>query len=108
MHAALQPLLAKIGTPTDKQDWKMSPTTVNAYYEPQMNSVNFPAGILQPPYYDPHMGDAVNYGQAGGLEGHELTHGFDDEGHQFDGAGNFNEWWTLADEQNSKSVLTAS
>jgi putative endopeptidase len=91
--------LAKIGRPTDKQEWEMSPPTVNAYYDTQTNSVNFPAGILQPPYYDPHMGDAVNYGQAGGLEGHELTHGFDDEGRQFDADGNFSEWWTPTDEK---------
>jgi putative endopeptidase len=94
--------LTKIGRPTDKQEWDMSPPTVNAYYDPQTNSVNFPAGILQPPYYDPHMGDAVNYGQAGGLEGHELTHGFDDEGRQFSGDGNLVEWWTPADEQKFK------
>jgi putative endopeptidase len=95
-------VLAKIGTPTDKQEWDMTPPTVNADYDPQTNSVNLPAGILQPPYYDPQMGDAVNYGQAGGLEGHELTHGFDDEGRQFNGDGNFNEWWTPADEQKFK------
>jgi putative endopeptidase len=94
--------IAKIGRATDKQEWEMSPPTVNAYYDPQTNSVNFPAGILQPPYYDPHMGDAVNYGQAGGLEGHELTHGFDDEGRQFNGDGNFNAWWTPTDEQKFK------
>jgi endothelin-converting enzyme/putative endopeptidase len=94
--------LAKIGRLTDKQEWEMSPPTVNAYYDPQTNSVNFPAGILQPPYYDPQMGDAVNYGQAGGLEGHELTHGFDDEGRQFNGSGNFSEWWTPVDEQKFK------
>ncbi|HEX6494967.1 MAG TPA: M13 family metallopeptidase [Acidobacteriaceae bacterium] len=95
-------VLARIGRPTDKQEWDMSPPTVNAYYDPQTNSVNFPAGILQPPYYDPQMGDAVNYGQAGGLEGHELTHGFDDEGRQFDGDGNFSEWWTPTDEKQFK------
>jgi putative endopeptidase len=94
--------LTKIGQRTDKQEWDMSPPTVNAYYSPQTNSVNFPAGILQPPYYDPRMGDAVNYGQAGGLEGHELTHGFDDEGRQFDASGNFSEWWTKTDEQKFK------
>ena len=64
--------------------------------------MNFPAGILQPPFYDPHMDDAVNYGQAGGLEGHELTHGFDDEGRQFDGEGNFSDWWTPTDEKKFK------
>jgi endothelin-converting enzyme/putative endopeptidase len=95
-------VLTKIGLPTDKQEWEMSPPTVNAYYDPQTNSVNFPAGILQPPYYDPQMGDAVNYGQAGGLEGHELTHGFDDEGRQFNGDGNFSEWWTPTDEMKFK------
>jgi endothelin-converting enzyme/putative endopeptidase len=95
-------VLAKIGTPTDKQEWDMSPPTVNADYDPQTNTVNLPAGILQPPYYDPHMGDAVNYGQAGGLEGHELTHGFDDEGRQFNADGNFNEWWTPTDEEKFK------
>jgi putative endopeptidase len=95
-------VLSKIGRPTDKLEWDMTPPTVNAYYEPQVNSVNFPAGILQPPYYDPHMGDAVNYGQAGGLEGHELTHGFDDEGRQFNGNGNFEDWWTPTDEQKFK------
>jgi putative endopeptidase len=94
--------LAKIGRPTDKLEWQMSPPTVNAYYSPQTNSVNFPAGILQPPYYDPHMGDAANYGEAGGLEGHELTHGFDDEGRQFNGDGNLSEWWTPADKQKFK------
>ena len=94
--------LAKIGRPTDKQEWVMSPPTVNAYYNPQNNTVNFPAGILQPPFYDPHMGDAVNYGEAGGLEGHELTHGFDDEGRQFDANGNFSEWWTPTDEKKFK------
>ena len=92
----------KIGRPTDKQEWDMSPPTVNAYYDPQTNSVNFPAGILQPPYYDPRMGDATNYGQAGGLEGHELTHGFDDEGRQFNGDGNLIDWWTPSDEKNFK------
>jgi putative endopeptidase len=95
-------VLSKIGHPADKLEWDMTPPTVNAYYEPQTNSVNFPAGILQPPYYDPHMGDAVNYGQAGGLEGHELTHGFDDEGRQFAADGNFEDWWTPADEQKFK------
>ncbi len=94
--------LSKIGKPTDKLEWSMSPPTVNAYYNPQANTTNFPAGILQPPYYDPQMGDAVNYGEGGGLEGHELTHGFDDEGRQFDGHGNFHQWWTATDEQKFK------
>jgi endothelin-converting enzyme/putative endopeptidase len=75
----------------------MSPPTVNAYYNPQMNDVNFPAGILQPPYFDPAEDDAVNYGDAGGVIGHELTHGFDDEGRQFDAHGNLRDWWTPED-----------
>ena len=89
--------IAKIGKPVDKGEWDMSPPTVNAYYNPQMNDVNFPAGILQPPYFDEHMDDAVNYGDAGGVIGHELTHGFDDEGRQFDASGNLKDWWTADD-----------
>ena len=89
--------IEKIGKPVDKGEWAMSPPTVNAYYNPQMNDVNFPAGILQPPYFDEHMDDAVNYGDAGGVIGHELTHGFDDEGRQFDASGNLKDWWTADD-----------
>jgi endothelin-converting enzyme/putative endopeptidase len=89
--------IAKIGKPVDRGEWGMSPPTVNAYYNPQMNDINFPAGILQPPFYDPKADDAVNYGDAGGVIGHELTHGFDDEGSQFDGKGNLANWWTEAD-----------
>jgi len=89
--------IAKIGTPVNHDEWDMSPPTVNAYYNPQMNDINFPAGILQPPYFDPSQNDAVNYGDAGGIIGHELTHGFDDEGRQFDARGNFLDWWTPAD-----------
>jgi putative endopeptidase len=89
--------IAKIGKPVDRGEWAMSPPTVNAYYNPQMNDINFPAGILQPPFFDPSQDDAVNYGAAGSIIGHELTHGFDDEGRQFDGKGNLNDWWTPAD-----------
>jgi endothelin-converting enzyme/putative endopeptidase len=89
--------IAKIGKPVDRGEWMMSPPTVNAYYDPQMNDVNFPAGILQPPYFDPTQDDAVNYGDAGGVIGHELTHGFDDEGRQFDAQGNFRDWWKKSD-----------
>ncbi len=89
--------LAKIGKPVDRGEWMMSPPTVNAYYNPQMNDVNFPAGILQPPYFDETENDAVNYGDAGGVVGHELTHGFDDEGRQFDAHGNLKDWWTAED-----------
>jgi putative endopeptidase len=88
---------AKVGKPVDKSEWFMSPPTVNAYYDPQMNDINFPAGVLQPPLYDPQEDDAPNYGDTGGTIGHELTHGFDDEGRQFDGQGNLRDWWTPAD-----------
>jgi endothelin-converting enzyme/putative endopeptidase len=77
----------------------MTPPTVNAYYDPQNNNINFPAGILQPPFYDPNVDNAVNMGGIGAVIGHELTHGFDDQGHQYDGAGNLNDWWTEADQK---------
>ncbi len=80
----------------------MSQPTVNAYYEPQQNSVNFPAGILQPPFWDNKLDDAVNYGAIGAVIGHELTHGFDDQGRQFDAKGNLQDWWTEADAKNFK------
>jgi endothelin-converting enzyme/putative endopeptidase len=89
--------LAKIGKPVDKTEWQMSQPTVNAYYDAQNNDINFPAGILQPPFYDNAMDDAVNYGAIGAVIGHELTHGFDDQGRQFDGDGNLRDWWTEAD-----------
>ena len=89
--------VAKIGKPVDKGEWGMTPPTVNAYYNPQMNDINFPAGILQPPFYDLKMDDSVNYGDAAAVIGHELTHGFDDQGRQFDGKGNLNDWWTPED-----------
>jgi putative endopeptidase len=89
--------LAKIGKPVDRGEWDMTPPTVNAYYNPQMNDINFPAGVLQPPLYDPRMDDAPNYGDTGSTIGHELTHGFDDEGRQFDAQGNLKDWWTKED-----------
>lgn len=89
--------LNKIGKPVDKAEWGMTPPTVNAYYDPQMNNINFPAGILQPPFYNVKADDAVNYGSIGAVVGHELTHGFDDEGRQFDAQGNLKEWWTPED-----------
>ncbi len=91
--------LAKIGKPVDRQEWLMSPPTVNAYYDPQMNNINFPAGILQPPFFDKKANDAINYGAIGAVIGHELTHGFDDQGAQFDPKGNLNDWWTTADKK---------
>jgi len=93
----IQRELARIGKPVDKTLWDMSQPTVNAYYDPQQNNINFPAGILQPPFYDNKMDDAVNYGAIGAVIGHELTHAFDDEGRQFDAKGNLRDWWTEAD-----------
>ena len=89
----------KIGKPVDHGEWDMSAPTVDAYYNPQMNDINFPAGVLQPPLYDPKMDDAPNYGNTGGTIGHELTHGFDDEGSQFDAHGNLKNWWTKEDRE---------
>jgi putative endopeptidase len=91
--------IAKIGKPVDHGEWDISPTTVDAYYNPQMNDINFPAGVLQPPLYDPKMDDAPNYGNTGGTIGHELTHGFDDEGSQFDAKGNLKDWWKKEDRE---------
>jgi putative endopeptidase len=89
--------LGKIGKPVDRGEWQMTPPTVNAYYDPQLNDINFPAGVLQPPAFDPNSDAAPNYGDTGGTIGHELTHGFDDEGRQFDGQGNLRDWWTPQD-----------
>ncbi|HET7292706.1 MAG TPA: M13 family metallopeptidase, partial [Vicinamibacteria bacterium] len=89
--------LAKIGKPVDRGEWGMTPPTVNAYYNPLMNDINFPVGILQPPFFDLKMDDAVNYGGIGGVIGHELTHGFDDQGRQFAANGNLEDWWTEQD-----------
>ncbi len=89
--------LQKIGQPVDRKEWSMTPPTVNAYYDPQMNNINFPAGILQPPFFDKKADDASNYGGIGAVIGHELTHGFDDEGRQFDAQGNLKDWWTADD-----------
>jgi len=87
----------KLGKPVDLNEWGMTPPTVNAYFNPQMNDINFPAGVLQPPLYDPKLDDAPNYGNTGATIGHELTHAFDDEGRQFDSKGNLRDWWTAAD-----------
>ena len=87
----------KLGKPVNRDEWGMSPPTVNAYFDPQMNDINFPAGVLQPPLYDPKLDDAPNYGNTGATIGHELTHAFDDEGRQFDSKGNLRDWWTPED-----------
>ncbi len=92
--------LNKVGKPVDRTEWGMSPPTVNAYYNPQLNEIVFPAGILQPPYFDFTADDALNYGAMGSIIGHEMTHGFDDQGSQFDGEGNLKNWWTPEDKKN--------
>jgi len=89
--------LDKVGKPLDRGEWGMTPPTVNAYYNPQMNDINFPAGVLQPPLFDAKLDDAPNFGNTGATIGHELTHGFDDEGRQFDAKGNLRDWWTKDD-----------
>jgi putative endopeptidase len=92
--------LDKLGKPVDRTEWGMTPPTVNAYYNPAMNEIVFPAGILQPPFFDAKADDAVNYGGIGAVIGHEMTHGFDDQGRQFDSHGNLRDWWTAADAKN--------
>ena len=89
--------LNKLGKPVDEKEWGMTPPTVNAYYNPSMNDINFPAGILQPPFFDPDIDPAVNFGGIGVVIGHEMTHGFDDEGSKYDGHGNLREWQTADD-----------
>ncbi len=95
----LQRRLSKIGTPLDKRDWPYPPMTINASYNPLQNNITFPAGILQPPFYDNKADDAMNFGGIGAVIGHELTHGFDDEGSQFDAEGNLRDWWTATDKK---------
>jgi putative endopeptidase len=89
--------MARIGRPVDRTEWGMTPPTVNAYYNPQMNEIVFPAGIMQPPFFNPNADDAVNYGGMGAVIGHEMTHGFDDQGAQFDREGNLKNWWSASD-----------
>jgi putative endopeptidase len=90
-------MISKIGKPVDKTEWGMTPPTVNAYYNPSMNEIVFPAGILQPPFFNPQADDAVNYGGIGAVIGHEMTHGFDDQGRNYDSKGNLTNWWTTDD-----------
>ena len=89
--------VGKLGKPVDRDEWFMSPQTVNAYYNPELNEIVFPAVILQPPFFDPKADDAVNYGAIGAVIGHEISHGFDDQGSQYDGLGNLRDWWTKED-----------
>ena len=96
-------MLSKINKPTDKSEWGMTPQTVNAYYNPTTNEICFPAGILQPPFFDMNADDAANYGAIGVVIGHEMTHGFDDQGRQYDKDGNLNNWWLESDADNFKA-----
>src|ERR1700757_2350223 len=96
-HYEYKRMINKIGKPVDKTEWGMSPPTVNAYYNPSYNEIVFPAGIMQPPFFDKSMDDAVNFGGIGLVIGHELTHGFDDQGRKFDPQGNLRDWWTETD-----------
>jgi predicted metalloendopeptidase len=99
--------LNKLGKPIDREEWGMTPQTINAYYNPSMNEIVFPAAILQPPFFDANADDAVNYGGIGAVIGHEISHGFDDQGAQYDGNGNLRDWWTEADHKNFKAKTTA-
>ncbi|RDV15431.1 M13 family peptidase [Pontibacter diazotrophicus] len=99
--------IGKIGQPIDREEWFMSPPTVNAYYSPSMNEIVFPAGILQPPFFDPQADDAVNYGGMGAVIGHELTHGFDDQGAKYDFEGNLKDWWSEEDLEQFNTRATA-
>ena len=96
-------MIKKINKPVDKTEWGMSPQTVNAYYNPTNNEIVFPAAILQPPFFYMHSDDAINYGAIGVVIGHEMTHGFDDKGRQYDKTGNLNDWWTASDAANFKA-----
>ena len=96
--------LSKVGKSVDKDEWLMNPQTVNAYYEPTMNVIVFPAAILQPPFFDPNAEDAANYGGIGAVIGHEIGHGFDDQGAQYDGDGKLNDWWTEEDKANFEQL----
>jgi len=91
--------LGKLGKPVDRDEWLMTPQTVNAYYNPSLNEIVFPAAVLQPPFFDPNADDALNYGAIGTIIGHEISHGFDDSGSQYDGTGNLRLWWTAEDRQ---------
>jgi len=104
---ANQDQINHFGKPIDRNEWGMTPPTVNAYYNPPMNEIVFPAGILQPPFFDPKADDAVNYGGIGAVIGHEMTHGFDDQGRQYDAKGNLRDWWTKddADKFNAKAAM---
>ena len=100
--------LARLDEPVDKSEWGMTPQTVNAYYNSANNEIVFPAAILQPPFFDPKADEAVNYGAIGSVIGHEIGHGFDDQGRHFDGDGKLRDWWTKADEDRKSTRLNSS
>ena len=97
-------IAARAGQPVDRTEWAMTPQTVNAYYDPSLNEIVFPAAILQPPFFDVGADDAMNYGAIGAIIGHEISHGFDDEGSKFDGEGRLRNWWTDADRKAFEAV----
>jgi predicted metalloendopeptidase len=99
--------IAKLGKPLDREEWQMTPQTVNAYYDASMNEIVFPAAYLQPPNFVPGADDAANYGSIGATIGHEISHGFDDEGSQYDGDGNLRDWWTAEDKARFKAKTAA-
>src|SRR5207342_1055686 len=99
--------LAKLGGPVDRDEWFMTPQTVNAYYNPELNEIVFPAAILQPPFFDPAADDAVNYGGIGAVIGHEISHGFDDQGSKYDAKGVLQNWWTEGDRKNFDGRTTS-
>ena len=99
--------LGKLGGPVDRTEWHMTPQTVNAYYNPGMNEIFFPAGILRPPFFDLEAEDSVNYGAIGAVIGHEIGHGFDDQGSRYDGEGNLSDWWTEQDRERFDALTTA-
>ena len=92
-------MISELGKPVDKEEWGMTPQTVNAYYDPTLNEIVFPAAIMQPPFFYADGDDAINYGAIGAVIGHEITHGFDDQGSKYDGKGNLNDWWTDKDRE---------
>jgi predicted metalloendopeptidase len=100
--SSYQRMINKLGKPIDREEWGMTPQTINAYYNSTMNEIVFPAAILQPPFFDARADDAVNYGAIGAVIGHEISHGFDDKGSQSDGDGNLRDWWSKQDRANFK------
>src|SRR6185437_1303283 len=99
--------IAKLGKPIDREEWEMTPQTINAYYRPDLNEIVFPAAVMQPPFFNPQADDAANYGAIGAVIGHEMSHGFDDQGSQYDASGNLRDWWTKADHESFAAKTAA-